>query len=368
MKNTLYRNFDRTLVIVMLLILLIGVSSIYSATHREGYREGYRTISNLVYRQIFWMGIGLAVLLIVIHINYQRFVDWAYILFALNIILLVMVLIYGRTRFGAQRWFMIGGLGFQPSEFVKITFILALSSYLGHRAKFSYRPADLVIPFVITAIPLILIYMQPDLGTALMLVPILFSMLYVRGTKIKHLFTIMILGLASTPFLWHLLKDYQRERLAVFINPNADPLGAGYTMIQSRIAIGSGFILGKGWLSGTQSKLNFLPERHTDFIFSVVGEEGGFIGCLFLIALYFILIYRGLKIAHKTGDTYGRLMATGIITMLAFQVIVNMGMASGFMPVVGLPLPLMSYGGSSLVTTMIALALLLNIGMRKPMF
>ena len=190
-------------------------------------------------------------------------------------------------------------------------------------------------------------------------------MLFVRGIKGKHLISIITLGLASMPFLWHMLKDYQQERLSVFINPNADPLGAGYTMIQSRIAIGSGFLLGKGWLSGTQNQLNFLPERHTDFIFSVIGEEGGFIGCVVLIGLYSVLIYRGLKIAKETGDTYGKLMATGIVTMLASQAIISMGMASGFMPVVGLPLPLMSYGGSSLLTTMISIALLLSISMRK---
>lgn len=364
MRSRLFRNFDKTLLIVTLIIFVIGLSSIYSAT----YTEGSRIMRGLVFKQMLWMSIGLIFLLVIINIDYQRFIDLAYILFGLNIVVLIMVLLHGHTRFGAQRWFAIAGFGFQPSEFVKITFILALSSYLGSRAKFSYHPLDFILPFIIMFLPLVLIYMQPDLGTALMLVPILFAMLLVRGVNIKHLVSIITLGLLSTPFLWFMLKDYQRERLSVFINPNADPLGAGYTMIQSRIAIGSGFLLGKGWLSGTQNQLNFLPERHTDFIFSVVGEEGGFIGCMILIGLYSILIYRGLKIAYNTADTYGRLMAIGIVTMFACQVIVNMGMASGFMPVVGLPLPLMSYGGSSLLTTMISVALLLNIGMRKPRF
>ena len=364
MKSSLYRNLDKTLLIVTLIIFVIGLSSIYSATHTEG--SGL--MRNLVFKQIAWMGISLLLLFIIINLDYQRFVDLAYILFGLSIILLIIVLLHGRMRFGAQRWFVIGGFGFQPSEFVKITFILALSSYLGSKAKFSYRAQDLIIPFILMSLPLALIYLQPDLGTALMLLPILFCMLFIRGASIKHLISLITLGMISTPFIWFMLKDYQRERLSVFINPNADPLGAGYTMIQSRIAIGSGFLFGKGWLSGTQNQLNFLPERHTDFIFSVVGEEGGFIGCMILIGLYCVLIYRGLKIAHSTPDTYGKLMATGIVTMIACQVIVNMGMASGFMPVVGLPLPLMSYGGSSLVTTMISIALLLNIGMRKPRF
>ena len=361
MNNKLYRNFDKVLLIVALVIFAVGLSSIYSATYTGGSYS-------LVLKQLIWMVIGLIFLFVIIHIDYQRFVDVAYILFGLSVLLLIAVLFYGRTKLGAQRWFSIWGFGFQPSEFVKITYILALSSYLGTRAKFSYQTRDLIIPFIITLVPLALIFMQPDLGTALMLIPILFAMLYVRCADIRHLLAIIFLGLASTPFLWFMLKDYQRERLSVFINPNADPLGAGYTIIQSKIAIGSGFILGKGWLSGTQNQLNFLPERHTDFIFSVVGEEGGFIGCMLLIGLYAVLIYRGLKIASSTGDTYGKLMATGIVVMLACQVIINIGMASGFMPVVGLPLPLMSYGGSSLLTTVISIALLLNIGMHRPRF
>jgi rod shape determining protein RodA len=367
MYSRLFRNIDKALLIVILVILAIGISSVYSATHSDS--EGSPTKrEGLFLKQIIWIGVGLLLAFIILHLDYQRFVDSSYILFGLNILLLMMVLFYGHTRLGAQRWVVIGGVGFQPSEFIKITLILALSSYLGGRAKFSYQASDLTMPFIFMAIPLILIFLQPDLGTALMLIPILFAMLFVRGASVKHLFSLIAVGMISTPFLWFMMKDYQRQRLSVFINPNADPLGAGYTMIQSRIAIGSGFLFGKGWLSGTQNQLNFLPERHTDFIFSVVGEEGGFIGCVILISLYCVLIYRGLRIAQTTGDTHGKLMATGIVTMLACQVIVNMGMASGFMPVVGLPLPLMSYGGSSLLTTLVSAGLLLNIGMRRPRF
>lgn len=364
MKIKLIQNGDNLLAVVALLIFIIGLSSIYSAT----YTEGSQAMKGLMFKQILWMAAGILLLLVIVKIDYQRFVDWAYILFGLNVLLLVLVLFLGRTRFGAQRWFAIGGFSFQPSEFVKITYMLALSSYLGSRAKFTYRINDLFIPFVLTLIPLVLIFLQPDLGTALMLIPILFAMLYARGAKARHLGSIILIGILSLPFFWHMLKGYQKTRLSVFINPNADPLGAGYTIIQSKIAIGSGFFLGKGWLSGTQNQLNFLPERHTDFIFSVVGEEGGFIGCVILIALFATLVYRGLKIANGTGDTYGRLMAVGIVAMLACQIIVNIGMASGFMPVVGLPLPLMSYGGSSLLTTVVSIALLLSISMRQTRF
>lgn len=365
MYNRLLRNVDKALIVVTLLILVIGLSSVFSATHSADSatnREG------LFLRQIMWICVGLLLAFIIIHVDYQKFIDTAYILFGLNIILLLVVLAYGHTRLGAQRWVMIAGVGFQPSEFVKLTFILALSAYLGHRAKFSYVPTDLAVSFGLMFIPLVLIFLQPDLGTALMLIPILFAMLFVRGASIKHLLYLIGFGLISSPFLWFMMKDYQRQRLSVFINPNADPLGAGYTIIQSKIAIGSGFIFGKGWLSGTQNQLNFLPERHTDFIFSVIGEEGGFIGCALLIGLYCVLIYRGLRIAQTTGDTYGKIMTTGIATMLACQIIVNIGMAAGFMPVVGLPLPLMSYGGSSLLTTLVSIGLLLSVGMRRPRF
>lgn len=365
MFNKLYRNVDKILLVAILVILAIGLSSIYSATHAEGSetkREG------IFLKQMAWIAIGLLLSLIILSIDYQKFVDMSYLFFGLNILLLLIVLFFGSTRLGAQRWVYIGGIAIQPSEFVKLTFILALSSYLGNRAKFSYRITDLVIPFILMAIPLMLIFLQPDLGTALMLIPILFAMLFVRGASVKHLLSIITVGILSTPFLWFFMKDYQKQRLSVFINPNADPLGAGYTIIQSKIAIGSGFFFGKGWLSGTQNQLNFLPERHTDFIFSVVGEEGGFIGCMILLTLYCVIIYRGLRIATSTGDTYGKILATGIVTMFAFQTIINVGMTSGFMPVVGLPLPLMSYGGSSLLTTLVALALLFNVGIHHPRY
>jgi rod shape determining protein RodA len=365
MYSRLYRNLDKALIAVLLLILAMGLSSVFSATHSD---ESATSREGLFVKQLIWIGVGLFLILVILHIDYQKFVDASYIIFGLNIMLLVMVLAHGHTRLGAQRWVVIAGVGFQPSEFIKVSFIMALSSYLGNKAKFSYQISDLIVPFIMMAIPLVLIFMQPDLGTALMLIPILFAMLFVRGASIKHLLSIILVGVLSTPVLWFLMKDYQKQRLSVFINPNADPLGAGYTIIQSKIAIGSGFLFGKGWLSGTQNKLNFLPERHTDFIFSVVGEEGGFIGCMILISLFCVLLYRGLKIANDTGDTYGKIMAAGIVTMLGCQVMINMGMTSGFLPVVGLPLPLMSYGGSSLLTTLVSLGLLLNIGMRRPRY
>jgi len=189
------------------------------------------------------------------------------------------------------------------------------------------------------------------------------------GIRLKHLVSIMLTGLVSLPIFWHYaLRDYQKQRLLVFLNPNADPLGAGYTIIQSKIAIGSGWVFGKGWLAGTQNQLNFLPERHSDFIFSIIGEEWGFLGSAILVLLYFILIKHALSIYSRTNDSYGQLMVSGIVGMLAFQIVVNIAMTLGLMPVVGIPLPLMSYGGSSLIITMSSIALLINIGMRRTVF
>ncbi|MFH1848013.1 MAG: rod shape-determining protein RodA, partial [Candidatus Omnitrophota bacterium] len=281
---------------------------------------------------------------------------------------LSLVLILGKTALGAQRWLNIGGFSLQPSEFTKIVFIIVMASYLGRVRLRITEPASVFGALVITGVPFALILVQPDLGTALMLIPILFAMLFAAGTMKRYLIVIASSGILALPVFWHFLKAYQQKRLLVFINPDIDPLGAGYTIIQSKIAIGSGGIFGKGWLSGTQNLLNFLPERHTDFMFSVVGEEWGFIGGFIVIALYIALIKRGFSIAEETTEIHGKLMAVGITTMLAFQVIVNVSMTLGLMPVVGLPLPLMSYGGSSLWTTMTCIGLLLNVKMRQTRF
>lgn len=365
MNKFLLREMNKPILIVTFAIFLISLISIYSATHSQGLEL---KTSSFVFRQIVWMALALVFFFIVISVDYQRFIDWAYILYGASLCMLVLVMAIGYTRFGAQRWFGVGGFTLQPSEFTKITFILALSAYLGHKARFSYSIKDFAIALAIMLPAFIMIFLQPDLGTAATLLPVLLAMLLVRGTSIKHLITFISIGVLSVPLLWPLLKDYQRQRLLVFVNPNMDPLGAGYTVIQSKISIGSGMFFGKGWMAGTQNQLNFLPERHTDFIFSTIGEEWGFFGSSILILLYAILIYQGLKIAHNTTDSYGKLLATGIVTLLAFQVVVNIGMAMGFMPVVGLPLPLLSYGGSSLLTTMVSIGILLNIGMRRPRF
>ena len=363
-NRRLYKDFDKLLLIVTCLIFIIGLATIYSATQAKGLEF----IESYVFKQISWMAIGIVLLVITISISYQRFIDLSYILYGINIALLVLVLLLGHISLGAQRWFSIGSFAFQPSEFIKLSLILALASYVGTRKDAMGMFGNLIIPCLLLAIPFGLVLLQPDLGTALLLLPIFFSIMLVSGVRYKYLIGIIALGLAALPFFWHFLHDYQRQRLLVFINPNVDPLGAGYTIIQSKIAVGSGGLPGKGWLAGTQNQLNFLPERHTDFIFSVIGEEWGLFGALVIVALYFFVIQRALTIASLTSDAYGRAVATGIAAMLALQVVVNIAMTIGLMPVVGIPLPLVSYGGSSLITTLISIGLLINVGMRRSTF
>ncbi|OGW77539.1 MAG: rod shape-determining protein RodA [Omnitrophica bacterium RIFCSPLOWO2_02_FULL_45_16] len=360
----LVKDFDKALLVITFILCLGGVLMLHSATQAKGliFIESY------VFRQINWIVLAAAFLLIVINISYQKFIDISYALYAINIVLLMLVLILGRERLGAQRWFTVGNFAFQPSEFIKINFILTLANLLGSKKGRLEDAKMFFIPLVLLAIPFLLVLVQPDLGTALLLIPIFLAMAYVGGMRVKHLLILVIIGISALPFFWHFLKDYQKQRLLVFLNPNVDPLGAGYTIIQSKIAVGSGGLTGKGWLAGTQNQLNFLPERHTDFIFSVIGEEWGLFGALILILLYFLITRRGFDIVSSTNDMYGKLVAVGIVVLISLQVVINIAMTIGLMPVVGIPLPLVSYGGSSMLATFIAIGLLLNIGMRRSRF
>jgi len=359
-----YRNFDRLILAAGFIIFVFGSIAIYSATKSRGLPLA----ESFYFRQVGWMGIGVLLLVLSVSISYQRFIDISYVLYALNVILLVFVLIVGHARLGAQRWFSIGGFAFQPSEFIKLTLILALANYVGNKKDAMPEFKNLIVPCILTGIPFVLVLLQPDLGTALLLIPIFLTIMVMSGVKLRYIAGMIAIGIAGLPVFWHFLREYQRQRLLVFINPNIDPLGAGYTIIQSKIAVGSGGLLGKGWLSGTQNQLNFLPERHTDFIFSVIGEEWGFLGAMGLVLLYFFIVKRAFNISMLTSDAYGRAIASGVGVMLGLQVIVNIAMTIGLMPVVGIPLPLVSYGGSSLIATVIAIGLLLNVGMRRSTF
>ena len=279
--------------------------------------------------------------------------------------MLAAVMFFGHAALGAQRWIQLGPISIQPSEFSKLLMIICLAAILEERIGKINTWQDLFPLALYIGVPFILVLKQPDLGTSLVFMAIFFGMIIACGIRWKILAGTFLAGIAAMPLIWHFMKDYQKMRIMVFLDPNVDPLGSGYHIIQSKIAIGSGMLFGKGLFEGTQSQLNFLPENHTDFIFAVVGEELGFVGAVILLLLYFVVLWRGIQIAKEASDIFGRLLAVGITSMLAFHILVNVGMTTGIMPVTGIPLPLMSYGVSSLTTNIFAIAILMNIHMRQ---
>jgi len=354
-------RIDRVLLLAAVLISFLGIVLVYSATWRGGSDAG---LNALVIKQSMWVLVGLVFLFIIANMDYLKILDFAYLAYGLNLAALIFLLLFGGERYGARRWLTLGPVSLQPSEFVKITIILVLAAFLGGRREKIGTLKNYIGAIALVMPTVVLIFLQPDLGTAAVFVPILFSMLFICGEKIRYIVSTIAIGLLSLPVCWNMLKDYQKNRLMVFMNPDLDPLGAGYTIIQSKIAIGSGGIFGKGWLGGTQSYLQFLPERHTDFIFSVVGEEWGFIGAVLLIGLYAVVIARGIRIMSVAGDIYGKAIAAGVITLIAFQVFVNIAMTIGIMPVVGLPLPAISYGGSNTIMSLVSIGFLLSVSRR----
>ncbi len=359
------RGIDRPLLLAALALLGFGLLALYSAAFQKSQMVG---ISYLT-RQITWAGVGILLAAVLVMVDYHRWLEWAYLLYGINVLMLAFVLLLGVVRGGAQRWLSIGGFTIQPSEFAKITTILALARYLGsHRDMTTNGWRTFLVAGFFVALPMMLILKEPNLGTAFVFAPILFSMLLVWGIPLKTLGILLSSAAICVPLGWWRLADYQRSRLLVFLNPNLDPLGAGYTVVQSKIAMGSGGFWGKGWLAGTQNQLNFLPERHTDFIFSVIGEEWGFFGVSLCLVLFALLFYRGILMATQTRDPYGRLLVIGLIAMLMVHLVLNIGMTIGLMPVVGLPLPLFSYGGSWLLTCLVAIGIILSVGVRRPVF
>jgi rod shape determining protein RodA len=318
--------------------------------------------------QAIWMGVGVAAALGVILFDYRAFRRLGWVAYGAVVLLLGLVFVIGRTVMGARRWIGVGSVNLQPSELAKIAVIMALAAWFHWEAQRRKEPMGLrgmVAPLGITLLPALLILRQPDLGTALVVVAIGVTMLLfarVRWTSLAALAGVAILG--ATLAYPH-LKPYQRKRVETYLNPEGDALGAGYHAMQSKIAVGSGQALGKGWAQGTQSYLSFLPEQHTDFIFSVWAEEHGFVGCLLLLALYFWLVAASLEIAGNARERYGHFLAVGVTAMLFWQTAINIGMVTGILPVVGVTLPLFSYGGSSVVSTFLGIGLLANVGMRR---
>ncbi|MCK5581861.1 MAG: rod shape-determining protein RodA [Candidatus Omnitrophica bacterium] len=347
-------------------IISVGLMALYSASYHN-----IRVTNKVFYDQLFCSIFGFALMFLLSRLDYRKFYDFSYILYWAINILLLFVLISGRHALGAQRWISIGGISFQPSELAKLALILALGRYFSDTkaSPITFGATDfwqrlwrgLALPLLLTLLPVILIFKEPDLGTALLFMGIFLFMLFASGLRYRYFAGFLGFCIALVPFGWHILKDYQKDRLLVFLNPNIDPLGAGYTIIQSKIAIGAGQLFGKGWLSGTQNQLNFLPERHTDFIFSVIGEEWGIFGAIFLLLCFFVLIYCGLGIAEQVKDEFGRQVCVGIVGILTLQVVINIGMVLGLCPVVGLTLPLVSYGRSSFMIFIIMMGFLLSL-------
>jgi rod shape determining protein RodA len=398
MNNWFKEHIDVATLGIVLLLLTIGVASVYSATYDAGASLYFN-------RQLLWAGLGLLLMLIIMTIPLRTLQLISYPLYGLSIAVLMVVLVAGKVVAGSKSWFGIGGLGLQPSEIVKVTTILALAAFLSEPHSNLRRMKTIVITFAIVLLPVSLILLQPDTGTAmvylctlpfilywagasdflmvtllapaaaaiatlsgttaffiLLLVLVLFLLLIRENWFARALvFSTTVLVGVSVQFAYGKLKPYQQKRILTFLNPDADPLGSGYNVIQSKIAIGSGGLFGKGYLQGSQTQLNFLPAQWTDFIYCVPGEEFGFLGAFLILSLLILLMWRGVTIASSVKSRYASIVAIGLVGTFAVHTTINIGMAMGMMPVVGVPLPFMSYGGSNLLTNMIMAGLLLNM-------
>jgi len=358
-------HFDWTLFVLVLALAGIGLVSVISAQ----YAGAHRTWDALVIRQLIWIAAGTVALLVAVFIDYRAFQAYAYPFYIGTMGLLIAVMVAGHSMGGSRRWINLGFFHLEPSELAKVAVVLVMVRYLREEPpKGGWGLRQMIIPFVLLGFPAALVMKQPDLGTGLVLVLITATLICVGGLNWR---TMLVLGLAAilaAPASWHYMKPYQRQRLVSFINPQADPLGSGYHIIQSEIAIGAGGPVGKGFLKGTQARLNFLPEQSTDFIFAVFAEEFGLAGALVLLTLYASVIARGAWIARHARDRFGALLAVGLTAIVFWQVAVNIGMATGMLPVVGITLPLVSYGGSSLIAMMAAMGILISINTRRYLF
>ena len=398
MDNWFKENIDYLTLFVVLLLVLIGVASIYSATYDAG-------ASAYFHRQLIWAGMGFMLMLFIMLLPYRTLQLLSYPMYGVSILILLGVLVMGKTIAGSKSWFGVQGFGLQPSEIVKVTTILALASFLSPRQVSLHRLKDIAATFGIVLLPVALILLQPDMGTAIIYLGTLLLVLYWAGASnfliltllspaaaaiaallgttsfvivivatsvilfflrenrlaSAIVFSLTVLVGVSVQFMFGKLAPYQQKRIFTFINPDADPLGAGYNVIQSKIAIGSGGIIGKGFLQGTQTQLNFIPAQWTDFIYCVPSEEFGFIGAFIILLLFTILLLRGVHIASTVKSPYASIVAIGIVSIFTVHTVINIGMAMGMMPVIGVPLPFMSYGGSNLLTNMVMVGLLLNV-------
>ncbi len=435
-KNDIYK-IDFLLVAAVVLVAFLGIITIYSA----GFDPIEKVNSGLYKKQLVWFISGFILMLVFTFVNYKYLGDYSVYIYLSVLFLLVITTVFGSPIRNTRAWISFGFFSIQPSEFMKIAVVVLLGKYLEVRERDIRNLRELVIPALITLVPMLVIFMQPDFGTAVVFIPILFTMLFVGGADVTHLVAIICIaviatvvpmvltyrewiGASGSNFLLDFFKDinlllvvsgvlvivaiasyvihflfpnkvyrkiyipatvfsfglffsviiqkylkvYQKRRILVFLNPDLDPHGSGYNVIQSKIAVGSGAFFGKGFLNGSQSQLGFLPEKTSDFVFSVFAEEWGFFGSLILLALLAIIVFRGIQIAFESKDKYGALLASGIVSIFFFHILINIGMVIGIMPVTGLPLTLVSYGGSNLAMSMIAVGILINIRMKKFMY
>lgn len=357
----LVSHFDLVVLLLTVAIVGAGIATIVSATYSAG-----ALLSPSAVRQLCWALLGLVGMLAMVVFDYRQLERYAYAVYGAGLLLLVLVPVIGSVGGGSRRWLSLGPASIQPSELMKIALVIALARLL--QTRVGDKPLTLrslgAVALLLGA-PFALIMTQPDLGTALLLSFVAASVLLLAGLRMRWVLIAAAVVGPLLPPIWTHLKPYQQRRILTFIDPQADPLGAGYHVIQSEIAIGSGGWAGKGYLAGTQNHLNFLPEQHTDFIFSVFAEEWGFLGCCVLLTLYLLLVARGLVIASRAKDNFGMLVAFGMTCIVFWQVFINVGMASGMLPVVGITLPMFSYGGSSLLAIMMGLGVVMNVSMRR---
>ncbi len=377
---------DYTVLATVVIIIVYSLIVIYSATKpaevlpMAGVVGSSEDHFDLIKRQVLNVVMGFLAMAVMIYIHYENLSKHINNLYILNLIMLGVVLFKGNSALGATRWIAIGPFNFQPSEFAKLIIIICFAAFLVPRVGKLNRLRDLIPCFAFIALPLAFILKQPDLGTALVFLAIMFGMLFAAGARPLILISLIAGGLGSASLwiwahfwllanrgfnLWMPLKDYQLKRLIIFIDPWKAPFEDGYHVIQSQIAIGQGGLFGRGLFQGSQTHGDFLPIQETDFIFSVVGEELGFLGAMLLLLLFFVLIYRCIYIAVNAKDNFGFLLSAGVISMIAFHVLVNIGMTTGVMPVTGIPLPMFSYGGSNMITNLAAIGMILNINMRR---
>jgi rod shape determining protein RodA len=366
-ETSVFRRFDWNFASMIFFLNVIGLINLYSATHGAADLATDR----LFVQQILWLTLGWVVYFIVTMIDYQIFIRLAWVIYGLNLLALIAVIFFGKVALGAQRWLDLGFFSYQPSETMKLALVLILARTMSDRTFPSGMGLrQLAFPlFVLIGTPFLITAEQPDLGTAMMLLIIGGTVLLFIGIRLKILAVVAALGVSAGVGAWFfLLHDYQRNRVEVFLNPGSDPKGKGYNSIQSKIAVGSGQVLGKGFRKGTQSQLEFLPERHTDFIFSVLSEEHGFTGSLITMGFFAWLFVLGVSIAQQARDRAGSLLAFGIMGILFWHFFINIAMVIGLLPIVGIPLPLLSYGGSNMLTTMAALGIVSSISYRKYLF